>query len=627
LALAVVYFICIAGLVPFPGTGFGVGTIYLFAVLSLMYTLGISAYFHDSAACLLKDDVIIAAAQEERFTRKKNDESFPALAINYCLAEAGISLSAIDYVVFYEKPFVKFERLLETYLAFAPIGFFSFIIAMPVWLKEKLFLKKRITKLLKGIDSQWDQNTLLFTTHHQSHAASAFYPSPYQNAVILTADGVGEWTTTSVSIGTGSEIKFIREIKFPHSIGLLYSAFTYYLGFKVNVDEYKVMGLAPYGEPKYVDVIFDKLVDLKPDGSFRLDMQYFNYATGLTMTRQKFDRLFGAPARKSKEGITQFHMDIAASVQAATEQMMLTITSALYQEFKVDNLCMAGGVALNCVANGKILRESGFKNIWIQPAAGDAGGALGAAYAAYYEYSGDKREEVRTLDKMQSALLGPSYSDEDIRATLIKAGLIFEELTPENYYSEVAECIAEGKVVGYFRGRMEFGPRALGARSILADPRNAAMQSVLNQKIKFRESFRPFAPAVLEEHAADYFDIAVPSPYMLLVADVKESLRLPLTDDEKKLTGINQLLAKRSKIPAVTHVNYSARVQTVNNEAHPDFYQLINAFYKLTGCPCLVNTSFNRMDEPIVNTPAETLTCFLQTDMDVVVIGSFMVKK
>jgi carbamoyltransferase len=592
-----------------------------------MYTLGISAYFHDSAACLLKNDVIIAAVQEERFTRKKNDESFPAFAINYCLSEAGISLSAVDYVVFYEKPFVKFERLLETYLAFAPIGFFSFIKAMPLWLKEKLFLKKRIIKILKGIDKQWDENKLLFTTHHQSHAASAFYPSPYQNAVILTADGVGEWTTTSVSIGNNNDIKFIREIKFPHSIGLLYSAFTYYLGFKVNVDEYKVMGLAPYGEPKYVNIIFDKLVDLKPDGSFRLNMQYFTYATGLTMTGQKFDALFGAPARKSKEEITQFHMDVAASIQTATEQVILTITKELYQEFKLDNLCMAGGVALNCVANGKILRESGFKNIWIPPAAGDAGGALGAAYAAYYEYSEDKREENETLDKMQSALLGPRYSDEEIREALVNAGLTFEVLTTENYYNEVAACIAEGKVVGYFRGRMEFGPRALGSRSILADPRNAAMQSILNQKIKFRESFRPFAPAVLEEHAADYFDIAVPSPYMLLVADINENLRIPLSDEEQQLKGITQLLAKRSFIPAVTHVNYSARIQTVNNEAHPDFYQLINAFYKLTGCPCLVNTSFNRMDEPIVNTPAEALTCFLQTDMDVVVIGSFMVKK
>ena len=627
MALAAIYCVCAVGPVPFPGAGLGVGAVYLFAVLKLMYTLGISAYFHDSAACLLKDDVIIAAAQEERFTRKKNDESFPISAINYCLTEAGITLSTVDYVVFYEKPFVKFERLLETYLAFAPIGFFSFIKAMPLWLKEKLFLKKRISKLLKGIDTQWDENTLLFTTHHQSHASSAFYPSPYQNAVILTADGVGEWTTTSVSIGNGSDIKFIREIKFPHSIGLLYSAFTYYLGFKVNVDEYKVMGLAPYGEPKYVDIIFDKLVDLKPDGSFRLNMQYFNYATGLTMTGQKFDALFGTPARKSKEEITQFHMDIAASIQAATEQMMLVITKSLYQEFKLDNLCMAGGVALNCVANGKTLRESGFKNIWIQPAAGDAGGALGAAYAAYYEYSGDKREENETLDKMQSALLGPGYNDEEIRESLLKVGLAFEELTPENYYSAVAACIAEGKVVGYFRGRMEFGPRALGARSILADPRNSAMQSILNQKIKFRESFRPFAPAVLEEYAADYFDIAVPSPYMLVVADVKKSLRLPLSDDEQQLTGINQLLAKRSLIPAVTHVNYSARIQTVNNEAHPDFYQLINAFYKLTGCPCLVNTSFNRMDEPIVNTPAEALACFLQTDMDVVVIGSFMARK
>ena len=592
-----------------------------------MYILGISAYFHDSAACLLKDDEIIAAAQEERFSRIKNDDSFPLASIQYCLQQAKIELRAIDYVVFYEKPFVKFERLLETYLAFAPVGFGSFIKSMSVWLKEKLFLKKNITKQLIAIDKEWNSKNLLFTTHHQSHAASAFYPSPFSEAVILTVDGVGEWTTTSVSTGKNNTIKFAREIKFPHSIGLLYSAFTYYLGFKVNVDEYKVMGLAPYGQPVYAELIFEHLVDLQPDGSFRLNMKYFNYCTGLTMTSARFDELFGNVRREPSATITQFHMDVASSIQTVTETMMLKITSALYQEFKIDNLCMAGGVALNCVANGRILRESGFKNVWIQPAAGDAGGALGAAYAAYYEYSGDKRDAAISGDKMQNALLGPGYTNEAIREQLLSGGVLFDELTGDEYYNTIARYIAEGKVIGYFKGRMEFGPRALGARSILADPRNTGMQSTLNQKIKFRESFRPFAPAIMEEYASDYFDIAIASPYMLLVADVKDELRLALSDADKQLIGYAQLGVKRSAIPAVTHVNYSARVQTVNQQGHADFYRLIKAFYEITGCPCLVNTSFNRMDEPIVNTPAQALACFNNTGMDVLVLENLIIKK
>ena len=592
-----------------------------------MYILGISAYFHDSAACLLKDDEIIAAAQEERFSRIKNDDSFPLASIQYCLQQAKIELKAIDYVVFYEKPFVKFERLLETYLAFAPVGFGSFIKSMSVWLKEKLFLKKNITKQLIAIDKEWNSKNLLFTTHHQSHAASAFYPSPFSEAVILTVDGVGEWTTTSVSTGKNNTIKFAREIKFPHSIGLLYSAFTYYLGFKVNVDEYKVMGLAPYGQPVYAELIFEHLVDLQPDGSFRLNTKYFNYCTGLTMTSARFDELFGNVRREPSATITQFHMDVASSIQTVTETMMLKITSALYQEFKIDNLCMAGGVALNCVANGRILRESGFKNVWIQPAAGDAGGALGAAYAAYYEYSGDKRDAAISGDKMQNALLGPGYTNEAIREQLLSGGVLFHELTGDEYYNTIARYIAEGKVIGYFKGRMEFGPRALGARSILADPRNTGMQSTLNQKIKFRESFRPFAPAIMEEYASDYFDIAVASPYMLLVADVKDELRLALSDADKQLIGYAQLGVKRSAIPAVTHVNYSVRVQTVNQQGHADFYRLIKAFYEITGCPCLVNTSFNRMDEPIVNTPAQALACFNNTGMDVLVLENLIITK
>lgn len=593
-----------------------------------MYILGISAYFHDSAACLIKDDHIVAAAQEERFTRKKNDESFPVNSIQYCLTEAGISLNQIEHVVFYEKPFLKFERLLETYLAFAPKGFMSFVKAMPLWLKDKLFLKRNIIKQLQTIDPDWNAKSasLLFTTHHQSHAASAFYPSPFDEAVILTADGVGEWTTTSVAIGKGNKIEQVKEISFPHSIGLLYSAFTYYLGFKVNCDEYKVMGLAPYGKPVYVDMILKHLVDLKADGSFRLDLQYFNYCTGLTMTSPRFDKLFGYPVRKPSEEIEQFHMDVACSIQHVAEQIMLALTSALYKEYRLDNLCMAGGVALNCVINGKILKQSGFKRLWIQPAAGDAGGALGAAFAAYYEHLNNERFAAGDADKMQNALLGPCFDNDVVRKCLTEKKLRFEELHTPNLHEKVALFLNDGKIVGYFKGRGEFGPRALGARSILADPRRENMQSVLNQKIKFRESFRPFAPAVLEEYAADYFDLNFLSPYMLLVTTVKPDLRVPSTNHEA-LNGFEQLKVKRSLIPAVTHVDYTARIQTVNRENHPDFHSLIKAFYNLTGCPCLVNTSFNRMDEPIVNTPQQAIDCFMQTNMDCLVMENFLVIK
>ncbi|HEX8019871.1 carbamoyltransferase [Mucilaginibacter sp.] len=592
-----------------------------------MYILGISAFFHDSAACLLKDDVIVAAAQEERFTRKKNDERFPASAVRYCLQEGGIGLNEVDYLVFYEKPFLKFERLIETYLSFAPKGFLAFMKSMPLWLKEKLFLKKKLLQELKKADESLDiQNiNLLFSTHHLSHAASAFYPSPFDSAVILTADGVGEWTTTSVSFGEGNSIKFHKEIEFPHSIGLLYSAFTYYLGFKVNCDEYKVMGLAPYGEPIFVDLIFKHLVNLKLDGSFRLNLKYFSYCTGLTMTGSAFEQLFGNPRREPSASLTRFHMDVARSIQTVTERIMLMITYSLFREFQVSNLCLAGGVALNCVANSKILQQSGFKNIWIPPAAGDAGGALGAAYAVYYDYLENSRHVTLPEDKMQNALLGPSLQDNDIKTELVNQKVKFEELTEDNYYNAVADEIAKGKVVGYFRGRMEFGPRALGSRSILADPRDHRMQSILNQKIKFRESFRPFAPAILEEHASSYFDIVDKTPYMLLVADVASAIRFP--PENQAVYGFDLLKQARSTIPAVTHVDFSARVQTVGQYSHPDFYNLINAFYKITGCPLVINTSFNRMDEPIVNSVSEALACFRQTGMDVLVIGSFLIRK
>jgi len=588
-----------------------------------MYILGISAYYHDSAACLIQDGNILAAVQEERFTRIKNDAAFPEQSIKYCLENSGITLKQVDYIVYYEKPFLKFERLLETHLAFAPFSVRSFLKAMPLWLKEKLYFKKMLTKALQQIEPEWKSNNLLFTEHHQSHAASAFYPSPFKKAIILTVDGVGEWATTSISKGDGNAIENISNINFPHSIGLLYSAFTYYLGFKVNCDEYKVMGLAPYGKPVYTDLILKELIDVKDDGSFRLNMKYFNYATGLTMTDAKFDQLFKNPRREPKAELSEFHMDMAASIQQATEYVMLKLTTSLYHQYQEDNLCLAGGVALNCVANGKILKQSGFKNIWIQPAAGDAGGALGAALAVYYEHLKYDRS-VQPQDSMHNALLGPEYSDIEIDQTLTTHNLRFEKLVDDGLYKAVATEIAAGKVIGYFRGRMEFGPRALGVRSIIADPRNVTMQSVLNKKIKFRESFRPFAPAVLEECADEYFDLGAASPYMLLVGKVREEKRKTVADEADSLKKINQ---ERSVIPAVTHLDYSARLQTVSPNQHPDFYKLINAFYQLTGCPMVINTSFNRMDEPIVCTPKDAILCFLNTEIDVLVLGDFVVRK
>lgn len=591
-----------------------------------MYILGLSGFYHDSAACLLKGGVIVAAAQEERFTRIKNDSAFPLKSVEHCLNSAGIKLKDVDHVVFYEKPFLKFERLLDTFLAFAPFGIRPFLKAMPVWLKEKLYFRKMLVKALQQIDAGWQptDEQLLFSKHHQSHAASAFFASPFSSAVILTADGVGEWETTSVAIGSDEAIEPVCHISFPHSLGLLYSAFTYHLGFKVNCDEYKVMGLAPYGKPVYVDIIFNQLVDLKPDGSFQLNMKYFNYAKGLTMTSKPFDVLFDAKRRSPDEPMTQLHMDIAASIQLAAEKIMLQITTALYKKYGIENICMAGGVALNCVINSKILKQSGFKNIWMQPAAGDAGGALGAALAAYHQHLGHKRN-YNGSDIMRNCLLGPEYTTNQVFESLDKSGLVFKQYDRPELYKAIATEIAAGKVVGYFNGRMEFGPRALGARSILADARDPEMQHVLNQKIKFRESFRPFAPAVLEEFADEYFDLNVKSPYMLMVGKVREEKRIK--NQQQDETGIALLKQIRSVIPAVTHVDNTARLQTVNEKEHPDFYQLIKAFYNLTGCPMLINTSFNRMDEPIVCTPDDAIKCFLNTGIDVLVINQFLVRK
>ena len=568
----------------------------------------------------------MAAAQEERFTRVKNDAAFPRNSIAYCLAHAGIQLTNVDHIVFYEKPFLKFERLLETFLSFAPYGIKIFLKAMPIWLKEKLYFKKMLIKALKTIDEEWQpgERQLLFCKHHQSHAASAFYPSPFSSAIILTVDGVGEWETTSVSVGKDRHIQPVNHIVFPHSLGLLYSAFTYHLGFKVNCDEYKVMGLAPYGKPVYKDVILDKLVDVKADGSFQLNMKYFNYATGLTMTSKHFDKLFNIQRRLSEEPLTEQHMNIAASIQAAAENIMLKITSALYKKYRIDNLCLAGGVALNCVINTKILKQSGFKNVWIQPAAGDAGGALGAAYAVYHQYLGNPRTDVGN-DKMKSCLLGPAFDDKQVLEALNEAGIAFERFEKQQLYAIVANEIAKGRVVGYFNGRMEFGPRALGARSILADARNPEMQSLLNQKIKFRESFRPFAPAVMEEFADEFFDLGVKSPYMLMVGEVKDEKKIK--PQQQSASNIPMLNHVRSIIPAVTHVDYSARLQTVNPVDHPDFYQVIKAFYNLTGCPMVINTSFNRMDEPIVCSPQDAIKCFFGTGIDILVINEFLIRK
>ncbi|MCC9625742.1 carbamoyltransferase [Thalassospira sp. MA62] len=594
-----------------------------------MHILGISAFYHDSAAALLTDGKVVAAAQEERFTRKKHDESFPENAIEYCLNAAGISLDDVDYVAFYDKPFLKFERLLETYLAFAPRGFTSFKTALPIWLKEKLFQKDILRKKLKAYSPDFDwQNKLLFAEHHQSHAASAYYPSPFEEAVVLTMDGVGEWATTSVAIGRGKDLKMVREIHFPHSLGLLYSAFTYYTGFKVNSGEYKVMGLAPYGEPKYTDLIKNNIIDIKDDGSFRMDMSYFDYCTGLTMTNDKFANLFGRPARqKEDDELDQFHMDIAASVQAVTEEIVIKLARSLAQEFGIPNLCLAGGVALNCVANGKILRDGAFKNIWVQPASGDAGGALGAAQAGYFHHLGKDRILPDARDSMHGSYLGPVFEQTDIETRLKAAGAVFETLDDSALIEHTADALANERAVGWMQGRMEFGPRALGGRSIIADPRSAHMQKTLNLKVKYRESFRPFAPSVLAEDVTDWFDIDTDSPYMLMVADIAKSKQRQMSDAESKLFGIEKLNVPRSEIPAVTHVDYSARIQTVHDDTNPRYHSLISAFKARTGCPVLVNTSFNVRGEPIVCTPEDAFRCFMGTELDNLVIGNCFLRK
>jgi len=590
--------------------------------------LGISAFYHDSAAALVIDGRIAAAAQEERFTRTKHDPGFPLHAIRYCLDQAGIRAGDLDHVVFYEKPFIKFERLLETYLAFAPSGFPSFRLAIPLWLKEKLFQKRLLRQSLAEIDPDIDwEARLLFTDHHQSHAASAFFASPFEAAAVLTLDGVGEWTTTSSGMGRGNKLEITREIQFPHSIGLLYSAFTYYTGFKVNSGEYKVMGLAPYGEPKYVERIFDSLVDLKDDGSYRLDLGYFNYCTGLTMTNGRFHDLFGGEPRKPEQLLDQRHMDLAASIQKATEEIVLRLSRNLAKETGAANLCLAGGVALNCVANGKILRERNFERIWIQPAAGDAGGAVGAALAAHYQFNGAARPSNGAADSMSGAYLGPSYAQAEIESRLNKAGARFAVLDDQDLISRTVEALADEKAVGWFQGRMEFGPRALGARSILGDPRSASMQKSLNLRVKFRESFRPFAPAILREDVADWFELDEDSPYMLLVADVVARRRRAMTNQEQRLFGIDKLNVSRSDVPAITHVDYSARVQTVHADTNPRFHALLTAFKRQTGCPVLVNTSFNIRGEPIVCTPEDAFRCFMGSDIEVLAIGNCFLQK
>ena len=577
--------------------------------------LGISAFYHDSAAALIIDGKIISAAQEERFSRKKHDARYPYHAVNFILNNSNLKLSDIDYIVFFEKPFLKFERLIETYLAFAPKGFGSFSMSMPIWLREKLFQKNFLFQKLKQHDDKFnDIEKINFSEHHFSHAASAFYPSPFKDALILTLDGVGEWTTTSVALGIDNEIEILKEIHFPHSIGLLYSAFTYYTGFKVNSGEYKLMGLAPYGQPKYRQIILDELIDLKDDGSFKLNMKYFNYATGLTMTNENFSNLFGQKVRDPKKDLlTQFHMDLASSIQDVTEEIVLRLTSSLSREVKTDNLCLAGGVALNCVANGKILKKNIFKNIWIQPAAGDAGGSLGAALAFWYQELKNKRLPSKN-DEMKGSYLGPSFNNNHIEKTLKSLKANFKKESEENLISIVANELKNEKTIGWFQGKMEFGPRALGARSILADPRSDKMQKELNLKIKFRESFRPFAPSVLREDVNDWFDLNNDSPYMLLVSDVKKNIQIPMNDDSTKLFGIDKLRVKRSSIPAVTHVDYSARIQTVHMDTNPKFYKLIKKFKEITNCPVLVNTSFNVRGEPIVCSIEDAFRCFRGTN-------------
>jgi len=590
--------------------------------------LGLSAFYHDSAAALVEDGRILAAAQEERFTRKKHDAGFPRRAIEYCLQESGSPLDEVDHVVFYDKPFLKFERLLETYLAFAPRGFTSFSMAIPLWLREKLFQKFLLTKELRAYAPSYDwKRRLLFAEHHQSHAASAFFASPFHEAVVLTMDGVGEWATTSVGFGRGRELEMRREIHFPHSLGLMYSAFTYYLGFKVNSGEYKVMGLAPYGEPKYAQRIFDQLIDIKADGSFRLNLSYFDYCTGLRMTNHRFDELFGAPPRQADELLTQRHLDLAASIQMVTEEVVLRITRALAAETGTENLCLAGGVALNCVANGKVLRDGRFKRLWIQPAAGDAGGALGAAFCAYHLFRNQPRTPGQALDAMQGAYLGPSFSQAEVEARLSKCGARFATLSEDQVIQATVQALTHGKAVGWFQGRMEFGPRALGARSILGDARSPTMQSVLNLKVKYRESFRPFAPSVIREDVADWFELDADSPYMLLVADVAKQHRREMTSVEHALFGIQKLNVPRSSIPAVTHVDYSARIQTVHRETNPRYHTLLSAFKAHTGCPVLVNTSFNVRGEPIVCTPEDAFRCFMGTEIEVLVAENCFLRK
>jgi carbamoyltransferase len=588
-----------------------------------MRVLGISAFYHDSAAALIADGRIVAAAQEERFTRKKFDADYPRHAIEYCLNAGGVTLADVDYVAFYDKPFLKFERLLETYLTFSPRGFRSFRMALPLWLREKLFLKSLLASELKALEPKFDwDKRLAFSEHHLSHAASAFYPSPFQRAAVLTMDGVGEWATTSAGVGNGHELKIQKEINFPHSLGLLYAAFTYYTGFKVNSGEYKVMGLAPYGIPKYAQLIYDNLIDLKPDGSFRLNLDYFNYCTGLTMTNERFDALFDGAPRMPAAPLEQRHMDLAASIQAVIEEAVLRLTRSLAEETGEANLCLAGGVALNCVANGKVLRDGKFENIWVQPAAGDSGGALGAALTIYHLYADRPRTVANTPDGMAGSYLGPEFDDDETQTRLKAAGARYAVLPRDKLLERTAHALADGKAVGWFQGRMEFGPRALGNRSILADPRDPQMQKKLNLKVKYRESFRPFAPSVLREHVSEWFDIDVDSPYMLMVAPVHERHRREMTGEEQRLFGIDKLNVPRSSVPAVTHVDYSARVQTVHRETNPLYHDLIGRFHRLTGCPVLVNTSFNVRSEPIVCTPEDAFRCFMGSEIDVLAAGS-----
>ena len=594
-----------------------------------MYILGISAFYHDSASCLISNGKIIAAAQEERFTRKKHDSGFPKNSISYCLDEANIDPKKLDYIVFYEKPFLKFERLLETYLAFAPKGFKSFSSSMPIWIKEKLFQKVMLINSLKEIFKNEIEleDKILFSEHHLSHAASAFYPSPFESAAVLTMDGVGEWTTTSLALGRGSELEVLKEIHFPHSLGLLYSAFTYYTGFRVNSGEYKIMGLAPYGKPVYVDAIKNNLIQINDDGSFNLNMHYFDYCTGLTMTNKNFNKLFGGPPRKPESEITQKEMDLTASIQAIAEEVVLKLAKDIQKNTNEKNLCLAGGVALNCVANGILLKEKIFENIWIQPAAGDAGGSLGAALTIWYKMLKNTRELPANPSKMNGAYLGPSYQNEEVKLLLDSCGATYHQYDKKELIELVAQQLSQEKAVGWMRGRMEFGPRALGNRSIIGDPRSPKMQKQLNLKVKYRESFRPFAPSVLREHVSNWFDLDIDSPYMLLVANVLKEKCYEMSEEDNSLFGIEKLNIPRSDIPAITHIDYSARVQTVHSETNPTYHSLINKFYEITGCPVLVNTSFNVRGEPIVCSPEDAFKCFMGTELDLLVIEDFVLLK